>query len=60
MPACQSCCPNCAHPLSPQVDGLWHSSVVVDNVEFSYGPPLRRSMAGGSAMGEPDQVLDMG
>jgi hypothetical protein len=47
-------------PSFVQVEGLWHSALVVGEEEFSYGPPFRRYPAGTSHMGPPAKTLDLG
>mmetsp|Transcript_20626 Transcript_20626/g.45172 ORF Transcript_20626/g.45172 Transcript_20626/m.45172 type:complete len:390 (+) Transcript_20626:247-1416(+) len=46
--------------LGTQVDGLWHTGIVVGGMEYSYGPPFRRFFAGQGPSGAPDKVVDLG
>ncbi|KAH9002673.1 DUF862-domain-containing protein [Lactarius hatsudake] len=43
-----------------QIDGIWHTSVVVFNREIFYGMGIQIAAPGQSHHGQPLQVLDMG
>ncbi|KAF9778668.1 PPPDE putative peptidase domain-containing protein [Thelephora terrestris] len=54
-----------ARQLSPsimgkQIDGIWHTSVVVFDREIFYGRGIQTASPGASHHGQPLQVLDMG
>lgn len=46
--------------LGREVEGVWHTGLVVGGVEYSYGPTLRRSFPGQTPLGIPDRVLELG
>ncbi|KAH9969699.1 PPPDE putative peptidase domain-containing protein [Russula dissimulans] len=43
-----------------QIDGIWHTSVVVFNKEIFYGHGIHITPPGRSHHGQPQQILDMG
>ncbi|KAH7884948.1 PPPDE putative peptidase domain-containing protein, partial [Phlebopus sp. FC_14] len=43
-----------------QIDGIWHTSVVVYNMEIFYGRGISVTLPGGSHHGTPLHVLDIG
>ena len=43
-----------------QVDGVWHTSVVVDGVEYFYGGGVQQAMAGTTPYGEPVDIIYLG
>ncbi|EJD40913.1 DUF862-domain-containing protein [Auricularia subglabra TFB-10046 SS5] len=43
-----------------QIDGIWHTSVVVYNKEYFYGQGINTTPPGRSHHGQPLQVLNMG
>ncbi|KAI0279227.1 PUL domain-containing protein [Russula aff. rugulosa BPL654] len=43
-----------------QIDGIWHTSVVVFNKEIFFGPGIVITTPGQSHHGQPLQVIDMG
>ncbi|KAI9315991.1 PPPDE putative peptidase domain-containing protein [Dichotomocladium elegans] len=43
-----------------QIDGIWHTSVVVYHKEFFFGQGIMTSVPGGSHHGQPLEVVDMG
>ncbi|KAI0260205.1 PPPDE putative peptidase domain-containing protein [Gloeopeniophorella convolvens] len=43
-----------------QIDGVWHSSVVVFNREIFYGQGIVITAPGQSHLGQPLQIIDMG
>lgn len=46
--------------LGRQIDGIWHTSVVVFNREIFYGMGIQITAPGQSHHGQPLQVVDMG
>lgn len=47
--------------LGTQVDGIWHTSIVVDNkIEWYYGAGIQSSLPGKTHHGIPDKVIDLG
>lgn len=61
------CCPaslaaqvylNCA--LCSQLDGIWHTSVVVGGVETFFGNGIQRAVPGATPHGSPVQVITLG
>ncbi|KAH9179329.1 DUF862-domain-containing protein [Lactarius sanguifluus] len=46
--------------LGRQIDGIWHTSVVVFNRELFYGMGIQIAAPGQSHHGQPLQILDMG
>jgi hypothetical protein len=50
-----------ARSLSPvllgrQLDGVWHTAVVVDGAEYYFGMGISKAAAGRTRFGQPDQV----
>jgi hypothetical protein len=43
-----------------QIDGIWHTSIVVFDREFFYGQGINITPPGRSHHGNPLQILDMG
>ncbi|KAJ7212262.1 PPPDE putative peptidase domain-containing protein [Mycena pura] len=43
-----------------QIDGIWHSSIVVFGKEFFYGHGVNVTLPGKSHHGQPLQILDLG
>ncbi|KAG2183580.1 hypothetical protein INT43_006586 [Umbelopsis isabellina] len=43
-----------------QIDGIWHTSVVVFGQEYYYGQGIMNSLPGTTPHGRPIQVIDMG
>ncbi|CAM0140013.1 hypothetical protein VKS41_007315 [Umbelopsis sp. WA50703] len=43
-----------------QIDGIWHTSVVVFGQEYYYGQGIMNSIPGTTPHGQPIQVVDMG
>ncbi|XP_013886840.1 desumoylating isopeptidase 1 [Austrofundulus limnaeus] len=47
--------------LGKQVDGIWHTGVVVHGLEFFFGGAgINNCAPGGTILGQPDLVVDMG
>lgn len=46
--------------LGKQVEGIWHTGLVVGGVEHFYGYGLQHARAGCSPFGHPHRVLDLG
>eukprot|EP00195_Chlamydomonas_chlamydogama_P013900 CAMPEP_0202902562 /NCGR_PEP_ID=MMETSP1392-20130828/16921_1 /ASSEMBLY_ACC=CAM_ASM_000868 /TAXON_ID=225041 /ORGANISM="Chlamydomonas chlamydogama, Strain SAG 11-48b" /LENGTH=239 /DNA_ID=CAMNT_0049589343 /DNA_START=132 /DNA_END=853 /DNA_ORIENTATION=+ len=46
--------------LGKQIEGVWHTGVVVGGVEHFFGCGLQRTPAGTTPFGQPLQVLDIG
>ncbi|XP_072213750.1 desumoylating isopeptidase 1 [Excalfactoria chinensis] len=47
--------------LGKQLDGIWHTSIIVHKDEFYYGAGGISSCApGGTLLGPPDSVIDLG
>lgn len=47
--------------LGKQLDGIWHTAIVVHGKEhFFVGEGINSCPPGGTTMGEPDSVVDMG
>jgi thiol-disulfide isomerase/thioredoxin len=46
--------------IGRQIDGIWHTSVVVFNKEIFYGRGIEMTTPGQSHHGQPLQVIDMG
>ncbi|XP_038591892.1 desumoylating isopeptidase 1-like [Micropterus salmoides] len=47
--------------LGKQLDGIWHTAVVVHGKEFYFvGEGINHCSPGGSSLGEPDFVVDLG
>lgn len=43
-----------------QIDGIWHSSIVVGGEEYYFGFGINVSLPGQSPFGQPTQVIDLG
>jgi hypothetical protein len=43
-----------------QIDGIWHTGVVVDGVEYFFGQGIQQCPAGRSAFGAPLEVHNLG
>ncbi|CAO3672621.1 unnamed protein product [Umbelopsis vinacea] len=43
-----------------QIDGIWHTSVVVFGQEYYYGQGIMNSLPGSTHHGRPIQIVDMG
>ncbi len=43
-----------------QIDGVWHTSIVVDGVENFYGGGVQQAMAGTTPYGEPVDIIYLG
>lgn len=43
-----------------QIDGVWHTSVVVDGVEYFYGGGVQQAMAGTTPYGQPVEIKYLG
>ncbi|CAG8588093.1 10300_t:CDS:2 [Paraglomus brasilianum] len=43
-----------------QLDGIWHTSVVVHGFEWYYGNGINAELPGQTIMGTPHQKIDMG
>ena len=39
---------------------MWHTSVVVDGVEYFYGGGVQQAMAGTTPYGEPVEIIYLG
>lgn len=53
------------NPLTPkfflvQLEGVWHTAVVVGGREYYYGQGIQDAPAGSSPFGNPLQVVDLG
>lgn len=47
--------------LGKQLEGIWHTSIIVFKEEFFYGGGgITSCMPGGTMLGEPDNVIDLG
>lgn len=46
--------------LGKQIDGVWHTSVVVGNTEFYFGGGVQRSTPGSTQFGQPTRIIDLG
>ncbi|XP_042201004.1 desumoylating isopeptidase 1 [Callorhinchus milii] len=47
--------------LGKQLDGIWHTAVVVNGEEFFYGSSgIANCQPGGTLLGPPDSVIDLG
>ncbi|KAK9387926.1 PPPDE putative peptidase domain-containing protein [Lipomyces mesembrius] len=46
--------------IGKQIDGVWHTSVVYNGVEYYYGAGVQSSIPGGTHHGQPLEVVDMG
>ena len=46
--------------LGKQIDGIWHTGVVVYGREYFYGGGIQAAMAGQTQAGRPMQVIDIG
>lgn len=60
-------CPDTARPADDshvsfmsQIDGIWHTAVVVRGLEYFYGQGIQISRAGTTPFGVAVQVLDLG
>ena len=46
--------------LCLQIDGIWHTGVVLDGHEYFFGQGIQRCRAGATPFGTPMQVVDLG
>eukprot|EP01025_Chloroclados_australasicus_P012766 TRINITY_DN1602_c0_g1_i1.p1 TRINITY_DN1602_c0_g1~~TRINITY_DN1602_c0_g1_i1.p1 ORF type:complete len:274 (-),score=42.98 TRINITY_DN1602_c0_g1_i1:450-1169(-) len=46
--------------LGKQIDGVWHTGVVVGNTEYFFGGGIQRATPGQTPFGQPAQVLFLG
>jgi hypothetical protein len=46
--------------LGKQIDGIWHTGIVVFGHEYFYGGGIQATKPGQSMAGSPGQVIDMG
>ncbi len=46
--------------FSPQIEGVWHTGVVVGDTEYYYGHGIHAARAGRTIAGSPDRVIDLG
>jgi hypothetical protein len=46
--------------LGRQIDGIWHSAIVVFGREYFYGGGIQCSSPGCTAAGTPVQIIDLG
>lgn len=44
----------------PQVDGIWHSGVVIRGREYFFGYGIHIEPAGKTMFGTPTQILELG
>lgn len=43
-----------------QLEGIWHTGVVVAGIEYYFGGGVQRARAGRTQFGQPSQVIDIG
>ena len=49
------------HFSGRQIDGIWHTAIVVFDTEFFFGGGgIENCAPGGTVMGEPQSVVDLG
>ncbi|KAL3161796.1 hypothetical protein ABBQ38_008888 [Trebouxia sp. C0009 RCD-2024] len=46
--------------LNKQIDGIWHTSIVVGGLEYFYGGGVNQARPGSTPFGQPLQVIDLG
>jgi len=46
--------------LGKQIDGVWHTGVVVFGIEYFYGGGIQRGIPGKTVAGTPVQIHDLG
>ncbi|KAK9458830.1 PPPDE putative peptidase domain-containing protein [Lipomyces oligophaga] len=46
--------------IGKQIDGIWHTSVVYNNIEYFYGAGIQTATPGTTHHGSPLEVVDMG
>lgn len=46
--------------LGKQIDGIWHTGLVVFGSEYYFGGGIQASRPGGTMAGQPGQVIDIG
>lgn len=46
--------------LNKQIDGIWHTSIVVAGLEYYYGGGVNQARPGSTPFGQPLQVVDLG
>eukprot|EP01026_Neomeris_dumetosa_P081791 TRINITY_DN92489_c0_g1_i1.p1 TRINITY_DN92489_c0_g1~~TRINITY_DN92489_c0_g1_i1.p1 ORF type:complete len:251 (-),score=25.47 TRINITY_DN92489_c0_g1_i1:361-1023(-) len=46
--------------LGRQIDGIWHTGIVVNGNEYYYGAGIQRSVPGQTPFGQPLQVIELG
>lgn len=48
------------NPTHPQIEGVWHTGVVIGDTEYYYGHGIHATRAGRTIAGSPDRVLELG
>ena len=43
-----------------QIDGIWHTAVVVGGLEYYYGGGVNQSIPGSTPFGQPLQKVELG
>lgn len=43
-----------------QIDGIWHTAIVVGGLEYYYGGGVNQSIPGSTPFGQPLQKVDLG
>ena len=43
-----------------QIDGIWHTAIVVGGLEYYYGGGVNQSKPGSTPFGRPLEVIDLG
>ena len=54
---------NSPQGLSPavlQIDGVWHTGIVMNNVEYYYGAGIQSAPAGTTPFGQPIKIVNLG
>ncbi|DBA79681.1 hypothetical protein WJX77_012191 [Trebouxia sp. C0004] len=46
--------------LNKQIDGIWHTAIVVGGLEYYYGGGVNQSIPGSTPFGQPLQKIDLG
>lgn len=46
--------------LLVQIDGIWHSAIVVGGIEYYFGYGINVSVPGQSPFGQPSHIYELG
>ena len=47
-------------PAALQIDGVWHTGIVLNNLEYYYGAGIQYAPAGSTPFGQPIKIINLG